>query len=70
MNTENLRHAGAAVVHTFNLSTREPEADGSLFEASLDYSMNSRTPRATQKNPVLRRKKKEMVTYLLGGTCH
>ena len=52
MNTENLRHAGAAVVHTFNLSTREPEADGSLFEASLDYSMNSRTPRATQKNPI------------------
>jgi hypothetical protein len=41
------------VVHTFNPSTREAEAGGSLeFEASLVYKVSSRTARAIQRNPV------------------
>jgi hypothetical protein len=41
------------VAHTFNPSTREAEAGGSLeFKASLVYKVSSRTARATQRNPV------------------
>jgi hypothetical protein len=43
------------VVHTFNPSTREAEA-GEL-ETSLIYKVSSRTARATQKNPVSKKKK-------------
>lgn len=38
------------VAHFFNPSTRE-------FEASLVYSMSSRTDRTTQRNPVLQNKR-------------
>jgi hypothetical protein len=42
------------LVHTFNPSTWEAEAGGSLeFEASLVYRASSRTARATQRNPIL-----------------
>jgi hypothetical protein len=42
------------VVHNFNSSTWEAEADGSLeFEASHIYMGSSRTARPTQRNPVL-----------------
>jgi YHS domain-containing protein len=41
------------VAHTFNPSTQEAEAGGSLeFEVSLVYRVSSRTVRATQGNPV------------------
>jgi predicted N-formylglutamate amidohydrolase len=39
----------AVVVHAFNPSTWEAEAE---FEAGLLYRMNSRTARATHRNPV------------------
>jgi hypothetical protein len=42
------------VVHTFNPSTWDAEAEAGrfLFEASLVYKVSSRTARATQRNPV------------------
>jgi hypothetical protein len=40
------------VAHAFNPSTREAEAGGFEFGASLVYRVNSRTARATQRNPV------------------
>jgi hypothetical protein len=42
------------VAHTYNPSTWEAE-----FEASLVYTVSSRTARTTQRNPVLEEKKKE-----------
>jgi hypothetical protein len=43
------------MVHNFNPSTHEAEAEESLkFKFSLGYRMRSRTPRATQDNPVLK----------------
>jgi len=48
----------AVVAHTFNPSTWEAEAGGFLSsEASLVYRVNSRTARATQRNPVSKKKK-------------
>jgi hypothetical protein len=44
------------MLHTFNASTWEAEAAGSEFEASLVYRVSSRTARATQRNPVLKKK--------------
>jgi hypothetical protein len=44
------------VSHAFNLSTWKAEAGG--FEASLVYRVSSRTARATQRNPVSKKKKK------------
>lgn len=38
------------VVHAFNTSTREAEAVGTEFEASLVYRKSSRTAWATQGN--------------------
>jgi hypothetical protein len=47
------------VAHAFNPSTQEAEAGGFLeFEASLVYRVSSRTARAIQRNPVLKKKKK------------
>jgi hypothetical protein len=41
------------VAHTFNPSIQEAGAKWiSEFEASMVYSMSSRTARATQRNPV------------------
>lgn len=49
----------AVVAYTFNPNIWEVEAGGSLdFEGSLFYRLNSRTARATQRNPVLKKKKK------------
>jgi hypothetical protein len=48
------------VAHTFSPHTWEAEAGGFLeFQASLVYRVSSRTARATQRNPVLGRKKKK-----------
>jgi hypothetical protein len=45
------------VAYTFNPSTQEAEAGGSLeFEASLVYRLNSRTVRAIQKKTCLKKK--------------
>jgi hypothetical protein len=53
------------VAHAFNPSTREAEAGGFLslrFEASLVYKVSARTARATQRNPVSEKKKKQKKT--------
>jgi hypothetical protein len=46
------------VAHTFNSSTQEAEAGGSVFQANLVYKAKSRTVRAAQRNPVPPQKKK------------
>ena len=46
------------VVHTFDPRTQEAEAGGSEFEASLVYTVSSKTAKATQRNPVLKKKNK------------
>ena len=44
---------GAVVAHTFNPSTWEAEAGGSLeFEARLVYRVSSRTAGGTWRNPI------------------
>jgi hypothetical protein len=45
------------VVHAFNPSTPEAEASDSEFEANLIFRVSSRTVRATQRNPVSKKKK-------------
>ena len=48
------------VAHPFNPSTWEAEAGRFLSsEASLVYRMSSRTSRATQRNPVLKKQKEK-----------
>jgi hypothetical protein len=49
------------VVHTFNPSTWEGGRGRliSEFESSLVYKVNSRTARAIQRNPVLKKKKQK-----------
>lgn len=55
------------MVHTFIPSTQEEEAGGSLkFEAILVYTASSRTARITQKNPILKIKKKKSLLYTQG----
>jgi hypothetical protein len=47
------------VAHTFNLSTQEAEqrqVDFYEFEASLAFRVSFRTARATQRNPVLKKR--------------
>jgi hypothetical protein len=52
----------AVVAYAFNPSTWEAEAGGFLkVEASLVYRVSSRTARATQRNPVSRKKKIELI---------
>jgi hypothetical protein len=47
------------VVHQLNPNTQEAElVDHCEFEASLVYRVSSRTARATQENPVSKKKKK------------
>jgi hypothetical protein len=48
------------VAHAFNLSTWEAEA-GNLceFEARLVYRLSSRTVRATQRNPISKKKQQK-----------
>lgn len=47
----------AVVGHAFNPSTREAEAGGSALEASLVCRVGSRTARAPQRKPVLKKQK-------------
>jgi hypothetical protein len=47
----------AVVVHTFNPSTWETGRWISKFQASLVYTVGSRTARATQSNPVSKNQK-------------
>jgi hypothetical protein len=49
------------VAHAFNPSTREAEAGRwiSEFEGSLVYKVSSRTARATQRNPVSKKKQQQ-----------
>jgi hypothetical protein len=56
-----LQKSRAVVTHTFNPSTCEAEAGGFLSSrpASLDYKVSSRTARATQRNPVSKKKPKK-----------
>ena len=51
----------AVVTHAFNPSTWEAEAGRQIseFEVSLVYKVNSITARATQRNPVSKKKKKK-----------
>jgi hypothetical protein len=50
--------AGRGGTRAFNPSTWEAEAGGFLeFKASLVYKVSSRTARATQRNPVLKKQK-------------
>jgi hypothetical protein len=53
-----MHRARAVVAHAFNPSTWEAEAGGFEFKASLFYKVSSRTARATQRNPVSRKKEK------------
>ena len=46
------------VAHAFNPRTREAEAGGFEFKASLVYRVSSRTARAAQRNPVSKKKKR------------
>ena len=57
------------VVHTFNPSTWEAETGRFLseFKASLVYKVSSRTARAIQRNPVLKKKKKRGLVRWLSG---
>ena len=48
------------VAHTFSPSTREPEAGGSLSsKPSVVYKVSSRIARATQRVPVLKKKREK-----------
>jgi hypothetical protein len=51
------------VAYAFNPGTWEAE-----FEASLVYRVNSRTARATQRNPVSKKKKKDLTEVLKVST--
>jgi hypothetical protein len=53
------------VAHAFNPSPWEGGRGRQIseFEASLVYRVSSRTARAIQRNPVLRKKKKKKVEY-------
>jgi hypothetical protein len=56
---KSISQSPGVVAHTFNPSTREAERQASEFEASLVYKVSSRTARATQRNPVSKKKKKK-----------
>ena len=47
------------VVHTFDPRTQEAEAGGSQLKESLVYTVSSKTAKATQRNPVLKKKIKQ-----------
>jgi hypothetical protein len=47
------------LVHNFHPSTQESEAGGSEFKGSLVYKVSSRTAKASQTNPVLKKKERE-----------
>jgi hypothetical protein len=45
------------VVQASNISTQERQEDRCEFEVSLAYRVNSRTDKATEKNPVSKKPK-------------
>jgi hypothetical protein len=52
------------VKHTFNSSTWEQrQADLCEFKASLVYRENSRTTRATQRNPDAKNQKRKVLKF-------
>jgi hypothetical protein len=55
----------AVVAHTFNSGTREAEMQADFeFESSLVYRVSSRTAKATQRNPVSKKKKKRIIIFV------
>ena len=67
------------VVHTFNPSLLEAQAGRSMVKANLVYRVSSRTAKAAQRNPVLKKQqqkqtKTKAVPLLLGAmalsSCH
>jgi hypothetical protein len=55
--------SGAVVAHAFSPSTWEVEqAEFWVLQASLVYRVSSRTTRATQRNPVSKKQKKQNKT--------
>lgn len=54
------------VLHTFSPSTWEAEAGGSLFKASLVYTVSSRPVKATYGRPCLKINKETRRRGLLG----
>jgi hypothetical protein len=54
-----MKEKPGVVAHTFDPSTWEAETGGFLSSRSLVYRVSSRTARATQRNPVLKKRKKE-----------
>jgi hypothetical protein len=46
------------VAHTFSSTIQEKQVDLCEFEDSLVYRVSSRTARATQRNPVSKKKSK------------
>jgi hypothetical protein len=52
------------VVHALNPSSREAEAGGFEFKASLVYKVSSRTARAIQRNPVWKNHTKKILLYI------
>jgi hypothetical protein len=57
------------VANAFNPSTREAEAGVFLqAEAGLVYKVSSRTARATQRNPVSKKKKEDMCHGIWANT--
>jgi hypothetical protein len=58
MNLKKKNPSQAVVADAFNPSTREAEAGRRIseFKASLVYRVSSRTARATQRNPVSKKK--------------
>jgi hypothetical protein len=57
------RRGLSSVAHAFNPSTREAEAGGFEFEASLVCRVSSRTARTIQRNPVSKNKTKQEEGY-------
>jgi hypothetical protein len=54
------------VAHAFNPSTREAAEAGEflVFEASLVYIVSSRIARATQRNPVSKKKNRNRIKII------
>ena len=50
-------HCWVVVVQASNISTQERQEDRCEFEVSLAYRVNSRTDKATEKNPVSKKPK-------------
>jgi hypothetical protein len=56
---------GMVATHLIPALVRQRQVDLSEFEASLVYRVSSRTARATQRNPVLKKNKTTILTVRL-----